>query len=239
MMRLFLSPTGRKIHRWLGLFFGIYILGAALSGLSHNLMSAFFMPPPPARASAEFDLPSVALAPADAVARLTDITPDHVEGINLRMIDHAPWYQIFIKEEVVPRYVRASDGLIDNTADERHAAEIAKTIFQKNSPKLSARLEAYDDEYIAIYRLLPVYRFDAQDDKGSRVYISTVTGSVAFATTDGRQTISNFFSNVHKFNFIQNKSLKLSLLSFLAGGAILTVIWGIFMWVAQRRRRGA
>ncbi|MDA5193448.1 hypothetical protein [Govanella unica] len=238
MMRFLLSPKGRRIHRLLGLVFGLYLLAAALSGLSHNLMSAFFMPPPPARSSAAFDLASITLSPRDSVARLQGVDPASVEGVNLRIIDSKPWYQLFIRGQATPSYVRATDGLTDPHADAHHAAEIARTIFPGQTARLTARLDAYDDEYITIYRLLPVYRFDVADGKGSRVYISTVTGSAAFATTDGRQAISNFFSTVHKFNFIANKTLKLSLLTFFAGGAILTVLWGLLMWLAQRRRRG-
>lgn len=235
MMRFLLSPKGRRVHRALGLVFGLYLLAAALSGLSHNLMSAFFMPPPPARSSATFDLPSIALSPRDAVTRLQGVDAATVEGVNLRVIDGAPWYQLFLRGQKVPAYVRATDGAVDGEADARHAAEIARGIFPGATPTLTARLDAYDDEYIAIYRLLPVYRFDVADGKGSRVYVSTVTGSAAFATTDGRQAISNFFSIVHKLNFIKNKTLKLTLLTIFAAGAILTVLWGLLMWVARRR----
>lgn len=229
-MRNMMSPRGRKLHRILGLVFGSYVLLAALSGISHNLMSAFFPAPPPARSTGMVAVDAITLTPAEAVAIAG---AGSVEAVNLRMIGGAPWYQVFFADDPAPRYVQAGSGVLDPAMDERHAREIAARMFPGSTPTLTGRLDDFDGEYLNIYRLLPVYRFEIDDGRGSRAYISTVTGSAAFATNDARQMVAGFFSNVHKLNFISHTPLKLTLLSILAVGAIVTVIYGFLMWAAR------
>lgn len=229
-MRKLMSPRGRRVHRILGLIFGSYVLLAALSGISHNLMSAFFPAPPPARSSGMVAVDTIALTPGEAVAAAGT---GSVDAINLRMIAGAPWYQVFFSDDPAPRYVQAESGALDPGMDEIHAREIAARMFPGSTPTLTARLDQFEGEYLNIYRLLPVYRFEFNDGRGSRAYISTVTGSAAFATNDARQMIAGFFSNVHKLNFISHVPLKLTLLSILAFGAIVTVAYGFLMWLAR------
>lgn len=232
-MRKLVSPRGRRLHRVLGLVFGTYVLLAAMSGISHNLMSAFFPAPPPARSTGGVAVEAITLTPREAVA--TADGKGSVDAVNLRMIAGAPWYQVFFSGDPAPRYVQAESGAVDPAMDEIHAREIAARMFQGSTPTLTARLDSFDGEYLNIYRLLPVYRFEIGDGRGSRAYISTVTGSAAFATNDARQTVAGFFSNVHKLNFISHVPLKLTLLSILAFGAIVTVAYGFLMWLARLR----
>lgn len=145
-------------------------------------------------------------------------------------------YQFIYADAGRPIYVGLATGQTLMDADPRQAAEIAALALPGQRLTPGPRLTGFDGEHINIYRILPVYRFNADDGRGTRVYVSTLTGSVTFATTDTRQAVASFFSAVHKLNFIQHKTLKLTLLTVLALGAITTVFFGLAMAWARRQQ---
>lgn len=234
MRRYLLSPRALWLHRKLGLVFGIYIALAATSGISHNIMSTFFTPPPAARPTAELTFSDDVITPAAAATIAAPEQP--VNAVNIRVINDTLWYQILPAGAHAPAYVRAADGQPDPGADRRHAAEIAASAFPDYTVTESDYLTGFTHEYANIFRILPVYRFDVDDGNGTRVYVSTMTGSATLITNDMRQGISSFFSNVHKLNFIPNHTVKVSLLTFLAVGSFLTICFGLAMLIARRKR---
>ncbi len=238
MKKFLLSPKGRRLHRWLGLLFGLYIISAAASGIAHNVMAVFFSPPPAARPDIPLDLSDVSLSPKEALQKLgTEGNRSAVIAVNIRSIDNRIWYQILQGDEQLPRYINAETGEIDQHIDEVYAAQIAQSFMPDIPLEKTNYLEDYDDEYINIFRLLSVYRFDFKEDRHTRVYVSTTTGSVALATNDQRQFVASFFSNFHKLNFIQNKLLKNAVLTILALGALIVCVYGLAMFAMIRSGR--
>ena len=136
----------------------------------------------------------------------------------------------------VPLYVSAIDGREDAEADRRYASEIASRFLGGTSVRWAGRLDAYDSEYIVIFRLLPVHRVEADDADHTRVYVSTLTGSVARLTSDGRQFEANVFSFFHKYAFIRHKGWRDGLLVTFTGLAFAASLAGIALFFATRRR---
>ncbi len=240
----------RKLHRWLGLLFSVSVLIASGSGVLHNVMTRTQAPPPQAKPSGGgMDVNAIKLSVAEAVAKLgAGGDPPEVLAVNLRGIGGQPWYQIYTKAPETqkyftttsggPRYVSAVDGRVDPAMDEAYAAEIAQKFLAGAEVKKTDFLTAFNSEYINIFRILPVYRFDAGDALDTRVYVSTTTGSVTRHTDKQRQFEATIFTNFHKLGFIPNKDTRDLVLTVVNVGVFLVSCLGIALFFATRPKKG-
>ncbi|MFD2257991.1 hypothetical protein ACFSSA_15025 [Luteolibacter algae] len=222
----------RKLHRYLGLIFSISILMSSGSGVIHVLMSRTQSAPPAAKPSgALLDTSAITVTPADA---FPDAPP---AAINIRNIAGKPHYQAFIPGQREFTYIDATNGRKNPDADATYAREIASTFLGTDEIEQTDFLTSFNSEYIGIFRILPVYRFDLADGKGTRVYVSTVTGSVTRHTDDEKQFEASVFTNFHKLGFIPNKDARDWLLTILTGAAFLISILGIVLFFLTRPRK--
>lgn len=224
----------RKLHRWLGLAFSVSVLIASGSGIIHNVMTRTQAPPPQAKPSGGgMDVSAITLSVAGAVAKLPESDPI-VQAVNLRGIGGRPWYQIYTEGAHGPQYVSAVDGRVDPAMDEAYAAEIAKNFLAGAEVRKTGFLTAFNTEYLNIFRVLPVYRFDTGDALQTRVYVSTTTGSVTRHTDRQRQFEAAIFTNFHKLGFIPDKNLRDLVLTVLTSGTFLVACLGVALFVATR-----
>ncbi|BCU79321.1 hypothetical protein [Luteolibacter sp. LG18] len=225
----------RKAHRWLGLAFSLTAMMSAGSGVLHTVMTRTQAPPPSARPSGGgLDAGAVRISIAEAVAKLP--SERKPVAVNVRMIGGEPWYQVFTGPGV-PAYVSAVDGHVDPAQDERYAGEIAAGFLGGKDVKKTDYLTAFNNEYINIFRILPVHRFDAEDGRGTRVYVSTTTGSVTRHTDDQRQFEASAFTNFHKLGFIPNKDVRDWVQVITTGGLFLLSVFGVVLFFVTRPRR--
>lgn len=226
----------RKAHRWLGLLFSITLLMSSGSGVLHIVMTRTQQAPPPARPSGGGLEPEfIKVSLADAVTTSEGTGP--VMAANLRAIAGDPCYQLFFPGERTPRYVNAATGKADPQLEETYAAQIASGFLGGAEVQKTAYLEEFNGEYINIFRILPVHRFDVADGKGTRVYVSTVTGSVTRHTDDSKQFEASTFTQFHKFGFIANKDLRDWLLGGVTGAVFLVSLLGIWLFFLTRPRK--
>jgi hypothetical protein len=227
----------RKAHRWLGLTFSLTILMSAGSGVIHNVMTRTQAPPPSARPSGHgLDVSQIKLSVSDAAMKLPDAAQG-IAAVNVRSIGGQPWYQIYTKTNRAAQYVSALDGRVDPSQDEAYAAEIATTFLGGATVRKTEFLTAFNSEYINIFRLLPVYRFDIEDALHTRVYVSTTTGSVTRHTDDQRQWEANVFTNFHKLGFIPNKDLRDLVLTVLTAATCVVSLLGVALFFMTGRKR--
>jgi hypothetical protein len=227
----------RKAHRWLGLTFSLTILMSAGSGVIHNVMTRTQAPPPSARPSWNgLDVSQIKLSVSDAAIKLPDAAQG-IAAVNVRSIGGQPWYQIYTKTNRAAQYVSALDGRVDPAQDEAYAAEIATTFLGGATVKRTDFLTTFNSEYINIFRLLPVYRFDTEDALHTRVYVSTTTGSVTRHTDDQRQWEANVFTNFHKLGFIPNKDLRDLVLTLLTAATCVVSLLGVALFFMTSRKR--
>lgn len=229
----------RKAHRWLGLIFSLTILMSAGSGVIHNVMTRTQAPPPAARPSGQgLDVAQIKIGVAEASAKLPEATQG-VSAVNVRSIGGQPWYQVYLNGTRAAQYVSAVDGRVDPAQDEAYAAEIATAFLGGVKVKKTDFLTAFNNEYINIFRILPVYRFDLDDPEHTRVYVSTMTGSVTRHTDDGRQFEATIFTNFHKFGFIPNKDLRDLVLTTLTFATCLVALLGVLLFFLTRPKKRA
>ncbi len=228
----------RKLHRWLGLAFSISVLMASGSGVIHTIMTRTQAPPPQAKPSGGgMDVNAIKISVADAVTKLGSAA--EVQAVNLRGIGGQPWYQIYAKNAKGPQYVSAVDGRVDPSQDEAYAAEIAKNFLAGAEVKKTDFLTAFNMEYLNIFRVLPVYRFDANDGLDTRVYVSTTTGSVTRHTDRERQLEATIFTMFHKLGFIRNKDVRDYVLAALTFGTFLAALLGIWLFFVTRPKKAS
>ena len=228
----------RRLHRGLALAVALSVGMSTLSGVLHVVMTWTQAPPPPARPAAPLAAEAVRISLADALAAggVGDATP---VGASLRTIDGRPWWQILLAGREAPVYVDAASGAADPGADERFAAEIASAFLGGAPVRKAGFLTAFDAEYIAIFRLLPVYRMEADDGRGTRLYVSTLTGSVARHTDDWLQLEADVFSNLHKLAFIPDKGVRDVVLAAFTTGIFVAAAAGVGLALRSWRRGGA
>lgn len=227
----------RKLHRWIGLVFSISVLMASGSGVIHNIMTNTQAPPPAARPSGGgMDVNAIKVSVAEAVSKLGEAGAE-VVAVNLRGIGGQPWYQIYTKTSRSPQYVSAVDGVVDATRDEAYAAEIARSFLAGAEVKKTDYLTAFNNEYINIFRVLPVHRFDAGDALETRLYVSTTTGSVTRHTDKQRQFEATLFTNFHKLGFIRDKKMRDLVLTTTTTGTFIVACLGVALFFATRPKK--
>jgi hypothetical protein len=226
------SATVRKLHRWIGLLFSVSTLTASVSGVFHTIMSRT-QAPPPIHARPE---PIRANGVGYPLEKVLSEHPGATK-VDLRMIRGEPWYQVTRNPGEPLVYVSATDGRVDATADEVYAKQIAETFLGNPALEKTDYLTAFDREYIAIFRILPVYRFACDDGRKTRVYVSTSTGTVTRHTDRGRQFEADVFSLLHKLAFIPDKTWRDWVLVGLTSGIALVSVLGIVLFFATRPRR--
>lgn len=232
-----LSPkTARLLHRRLGLLFSLFVFLAAGSGVLHTIMgmTQSAPPPPPPNRLGEV-APAVKLRPDEATAKLGPVTK--LAALSLVELDGRPLYRLALAGDKTPRYVFADTGEVSGDADERLAARIASAHLAGKPVRKAAYLTQYDNEYIAIFRILPVYRFEADDAKHTRLYVSTATGSVTRATDDGKQFEANTFGLLHKYMFIHDKGWRDAAMIAVMSGITLAGLSGLVLFGVTRPKR--
>ncbi|MBP9855373.1 MAG: hypothetical protein KBD53_10955 [Candidatus Omnitrophica bacterium] len=227
------SKKVRQIHRWVGLLFSVSVLMSSGSGVLHNVMSRTQSPPPAARPSGSILPQDVKVSVAEALKYLPD-PHAKLQAVSIRSIAGEPWYQFFIEGEKKITYVSANDGKVSDAQDEVYASEIASNYLGGKPVEKTDYLTSFNSEYINIFRILPVYRFDTDDGKGTRVYVSTMTGSITRHTDNQRQFEASVFSNFHKFMFIKNKDLRDGILTFMTFGIFSVAVLGIILFFMTR-----
>ncbi len=231
--------TLRKLHRWIGLAFSVSALIASFSGILHNVMTWTQSAPPPAAPSGPaLDFAAVKLTPSEALSKLPPST-NGSRAVNLRTIGGRPWFVIRPAGHGSAQYVSADTGETDPKRDAVFAAEIAARFLHAEPADVrqSDFLTQFNREYINIFRILPVYRFDRSDSIKTRVYVSTMTESVTRHTDNYRQFEANIFGSLHKLNFIPNKTARDAVLTLTTFGIFCVSLAGIVLFFVTSPRR--
>ncbi len=231
------SVRVRIFHRWIGLIFSVSILMSSGSGVLHNVMARTQPPPPQARPGGHGLASDKIKVPVSEALEKLGIVNRKIHAVSIRSIGLDPWYQVILEGGGKPLYVNAATGGAESGADEIYAAQIASDYLGGKPVKKTDYLTAFNQEYINIFRILPVYRFEAEDGRGTRVYVSTMTGSVTRYTDNQKQLEANIFTNVHKFGFISNRDLRDFFLTAVTVGSFIVSLAGIILFFMTLPRK--
>ena len=184
--------SGRRLHRRLSVWAALAVIGWALSGLTHPLMSLL------GPRAARFAPPSPVIGPLpegwasglqhDGVTALSGLRQVILDGEVVLQLQQTPGAPL--------RYAaRASGPYQDRDAD--YAAELARHYAGREPARVASfeHITAFSDRYPSVNRILPVWR--VRFDDGLELDVSTAEGRLVGVSDARRRALSAVFRNVH------------------------------------------
>ena len=142
------------------------------------------------------------------------------------------------------RYFEVNSGAELTDGDVKYAEYLARHFINNPQGKITGihRADQFDDEYLSINRLLPVYRVDfSTPESGSgqdiRVYVETSPPRLASLINDTKATLSWVFRVIHQWDFLSNwNKTRMALITALLSMALLSALTGLWMYGFMWRR---
>lgn len=222
-------------HRRLGLVTCVGVVLWGFSGLSHPIMSRL-QPKPVAftAPSAPLDLPA-AMPPQQALACHGLLQFQRLAVINL---DERVYYRVSADINTPARYLSAVDCKELADGDQYYARHLASHYTGRPALEVTnARLlTEFDGEYMAVNRLLPVWRIEFAGPDHLRAYIDTDQARLATLIDDRREVLGDIFRLGHNWAFLESAPrLQLIVMALVLGIALFSAISGITLYIRRRR----
>jgi uncharacterized iron-regulated membrane protein len=222
-------------HRRLGLVtcFGILLWG--LSGMSHPIMSR--LQPKPAA----FTAPTAALdlartmSPQAVLAchRLTE-----VQRISTATLDDKTYFRVAVSADTPARYFSANDCQEHTAGDEAYARQLASHYTGRSASEITdvRFITRFDEEYLYVNRLLPVWRVEFSGPGQLRAFIDTDQARLSTLIDDTRHGLGTVFRLGHNWAFADKfPRVQLTIMAAILGTALFSAISGITLYIRRRR----
>lgn len=193
-----LLPLLFRWHRRLGILIALPVLAWTLSGVLHPLMTRLNPQPVQMTAPLVDPLPDVALTPAMALLRAG---VDEARTVRLVQVDARHYYQISPAQMGAPLYIDVESGALNPEGEMRHARDLALHFSGRSADQVLnlVKVTRFDDDYLWINRLLPVWRVDFNGDDHLSVYVETAPARLAAMVDDTKRFNSALFNFLHKW----------------------------------------
>ena len=226
----------RRWHRRLGLIACAGIVIWASSGALHPLLSRY--QPQPAQRMA----PAVDTLATSAQALATVLAHARVAQIHqarLVRMAYKTYYQVDAGDGTV-RYFDVLSGAERRDGDRSYAEYLARHFLGDHASTIAAvtRLTQFDEDYVAVNRLLPVYRVDFARADGMRAYVDTGSSALATLVDRRKARFTRLFTTLHNWRFAGNGDVpRVPLAALVLACAIATPLLGLALYVAHGRHR--
>lgn len=230
-----LKISWARWHRRLGLVtcFGVLLWG--LSGLSHPIMTRLqpkpvaFSPPASMLDLKDSMTPSQVLA-CGGISRL-----QRFSAIN---IDDKVYYRIAEHADSPARYFSASNCSELRRGDEQYARLLASHYTGRPASDIvGARfINAFNDEYPAVSRLLPVWRIEFSGQDQLRAYIDTDQARLSTLVDNRRVWLSSWFHFGHNWGFLDGMPRgQLIVMALVLSATLFSAISGLTLYFRRLR----
>mgnify|MGYP006161426305 CR=1 FL=1 len=190
-----------KLHRALALFgFAAMLLWGA-SGLLHPWLTTFGVQ------QAVFAPPQRALnlnqaLPFQQLLKQTGI--EQAQSVRLAVGESANLLQVTESQFAPRRYFDLNTGLELPNHDPVYAAFLARHYLNAPYAEIAKveRIEKFSNDYPAVNRLLPVWKFEYGAPLNASVFVDTATGVLADMTLNSAKPEIWSFSMLHKWSFL-------------------------------------
>ena len=235
-----LLPLLFRWHRRLGILIALPVLAWALSGVLHPLMTRLNPQPEQMAAPLVAPLPNVAPTPNRALQRAGI---EEVHTLRLVQVAARHYYQIIPAQAGAPVYIDVETGALNQEGEMRHALELALHFSGRSADQILnlVKVTRFDDDYLWINRLLPVWRVDFTGADHLSIYVETAPARLAAMVDDTKRFNSALFNFLHKWEGLPQRwaviALKVTLLvlaSTVAAGGLC--LYGV-LWKKDRLAR--
>lgn len=224
-------------HPRLGAVVGLAIIAWGLSGLAHPIISRI-QPSAEAylyklEAFSTADLLSVSEA-AKRAGLIQSLT-----AVRLLAWQQQAYYRLQTDSDII--WLNANSGAVVDNAERDYAVFLARHYLgdQHSAVKSLSLQTEFDEDYVFVNRLLPVWRVAFEREDGMRVYVDTASDRLGTVVNNTKAATSVFFRNVHSWIFIKNDSLRLTLMSIcLVGGGVIALAGLLQYFLQWRAGRG-
>jgi len=222
-------------HRRLGLVtcFGILLWG--LSGMSHPIMSRL-QPKPVA-----FTAPTAALDLTHTINPQAVLACHGLTGFqrfSTAMMDGKTYFRVAISADAPARYFSATDCKEREAGDEEHARQLASHYIGRPASEITdvRFISSFDEEYLYVNRLLPVWRVEFSGPDHLRAYIDTDQARLSTLIDDTRYVLGKVFRLGHNWAFADGfPRVQLTIMAVILGTALFSAISGITLYIRRRR----
>lgn len=225
-----------RYHRWFGVVACVAIMMWGASGVMHPIMSRL-NPTPVNMQPPQAEVVVHAAVPPSEVLSRADIT--EVSALRVMAWNDASYYQVSLPGQAQRRYFEVNSGTELVEGDAKYAEYLARHFIGDAQSKLRSEslVTKFDDDYLDINRLLPVYRVDLEREDGLRAYVETNPPRVSALADDRKVMLASLFRIMHNWAFMQGvDGLRMTLISVLLFVALLSALSGIWMYVYMWKR---
>jgi len=231
----------RRIHKWIGVAGGTFLLVWIISGIVISIPGGGATAL--SRRAVTIDYGSLTVSPADAIASLAPrgVTPESVRVIRLTSLGSRTVYLVQDRGQG-PTLVDAITGEIV-TIDADEALRVATELYEgPGAPDAPELLERHDLRYFN--GELPVYRVGFGDSHGTELTVAVRSGTVFWR--DGRSRFRSYMGAFHDLWPIRPLLGTKPYIAAMFGGGLLalfTTLTGYWLafrrggWRWKRRRR--
>lgn len=219
-----------RYHRWFGVVSCLAMILWGASGVMHPIMSRVNPTPvnmAPPQASLELH---GALAPAEVLARAGI---SEVSGLRIIGWNDATYYQVSFSGQSGRRYFAVNSGTELVDGDVKYAEYLARHFIGDTQSKLRSvsLITQFNNDYLDINRLLPIYRVDFERDDGLHAYVETSPPRVSALADDRKIMLASLFRFMHNWEFMRNADgVRTTLISMFLAVALLSSLSGIWMY---------
>ncbi|UTA49023.1 PepSY domain-containing protein [Simiduia sp. 21SJ11W-1] len=210
-------------HQRLGLWAWLFIACWALSGLAHPILSRIN---PTAQATGTLLQPQAEhhIEPQAIASALGPFT-------HLRVFNHQ---QRLLLQLDHTRFADAATLAPLANFEQNYAVDLARHFAGEPEATVAAitKISAFDDDYLTINRLLPVWRVEFARDDNLRVYVDTQQGQLATLVDDTKAATGHWFRTLHSWHFWPHEPSRVWLMS--AALLLITALGLMGFWLYLR-----
>ncbi|MDD4927959.1 MAG: PepSY domain-containing protein [Gallionella sp.] len=219
-----------RYHRWFGVFSCLVVIMWAASGVMHPIMSRINPTPVNMQPPQVVPMLHMARSPAD-VLRQAGI--EKVHSFRVMAWNDASYYQVSLPGQNQRRYFEVNSGAELPGGDAKYAEYLARHFMAEQQSELRnvTLIDHFNDDYLDINRLLPVYRVDFDREDGLRAYVETNPPRVSALIDDRKALLGSLFRVMHNWDFMSGQdTLRRVLVSAFLLAAMLSALSGILMY---------
>lgn len=227
-----LSVRLRRWHRRLSWLAGVALILWAGSGLLHPVMS--WTNPRPAASA-----PPVAEVLPRPARTLAQVTSGGLASARLLQQQGRLLWQLRKAPDASPEYYDASTGLEQAGADRERALWLARHYTGREAVADAQQLTAFDADYPAINRLLPVWCVRFEGDDALTACVHTVEDRLATLSDRRKRALQTVFQAVHTLDFLdRHEGLRLGFVFAAVGSVLAMAMLGSGLLLGRRTEAG-